>query len=195
MCIRIAPDTADLSVRLSVCTQREYHHCEHASESSDHQIIPPALTQIIPDVHFTTECSHFNDGLSQKIIRLPFKFLLHARLDVIVFVPNAHFDSVRGVVTLAAHPKQHVTVWIYWLYRSHKKTHHLQVKALVPDGVEIAVDGLGSLLGFAHLYGDVRVTWTRLILRLQTLSTHNWQTDETSLEFKRWCHCSVCHWV
>lgn len=50
---------------------------------------------------------------------------------------------------------------------------HSQVKALVPDGIEIAVDGLGSLLGFPHLYGDVGVTRTGLILRLKTLSTHH----------------------
>lgn len=41
-----------------------------------------------------------------------------------------------------------------------------QIKCLLPDGVEVAVDGLGSLLGLSHLDGDVRVTGTGFILGL-----------------------------
>lgn len=48
-----------------------------------------------------------------------------------------------------------------------------QEELLIPDGVQVAKDSLGPALGFAHLHSDVRVARARLILRLQTLSTHD----------------------
>lgn len=44
---------------------------------------------------------------------------------------------------------------------------------LLPDGVEVAIDGLGPLLGLAHLHSDVGVTGARLVFGLQSLGTHN----------------------
>lgn len=52
------------------------------------------LTQVVPDVHFSTQRSNFDDTLTQEIIRLPLQTLLHSGLDVIVFVPNPNFDAV-----------------------------------------------------------------------------------------------------
>lgn len=58
-------------------------------------------TQVVPDVHFSAQRSHFNDALAQEIIRFPLQTLLHLGLDVVVLVPDAHFDSVGEVVALA----------------------------------------------------------------------------------------------
>lgn len=41
-----------------------------------------------------------------------------------------------------------------------------QIKCLLPDRVEVAVDGLGPLFGLSHLDGDIRVTGTSFILGL-----------------------------
>lgn len=43
---------------------------------------------------------------------------------------------------------------------------YLQVKFLLPHGVEVAVDGFRPLLGLPHLYGDVGITGARLVLGL-----------------------------
>lgn len=52
------------------------------------------LTQVIPDIHFSAQRSDFNDALSQEIVRFPLQTLLHSGLDVIIFIPHSHFDSV-----------------------------------------------------------------------------------------------------
>lgn len=49
----------------------------------------------------------------------------------------------------------------------------LQAELLLPDRVQVAVDGLGSLLGLPHLDGDVRVAGAGPVLGLETLRTHN----------------------
>ena len=46
---------------------------------------------------------------------------------------------------------------------------------LLPDRVEVPVDGLGPLLGLAHLDRDVGVAGARLILGLETLGTNNYK--------------------
>ena len=46
-----------------------------------------------------------------------------------------------------------------------------QVKVLLPDGVEVPIDGLGPLLGLAHLDSDVGVAGARLVLCLEALGT------------------------
>lgn len=58
MCSRIAPLTADLSVLFS------------ARLSSIRVPQTSALTQVVPDIHFTAECVHFDDGLTEEIVRL-----------------------------------------------------------------------------------------------------------------------------
>lgn len=47
---------------------------------------------------------------------------------------------------------------------------HSQVEGLLPHGVQVPVDGLGPLLGFAHLHGDVGVAGAGAVFSLQTLS-------------------------
>lgn len=59
------------------------------------------LTQIVPHVHLSAQRANFDDGLTQKVVRLPLELLLHAGLDVIVLVPHSHLDAVRGVVAFA----------------------------------------------------------------------------------------------
>lgn len=41
-----------------------------------------------------------------------------------------------------------------------------QVKRLFPDGVEVAIDGLGPLFGLSHLDSDIRITGTSFVLGL-----------------------------
>lgn len=42
----------------------------------------------------------------------------------------------------------------------------LQVETLVPDRIEVAVDGFGPFLGLSHLDSDVGITGASLILGL-----------------------------
>lgn len=44
-----------------------------------------------------------------------------------------------------------------------------QAEFFLPDWVQVAVDGLCSLLGFANLDGDVWITGARSVLGLETL--------------------------
>lgn len=46
------------------------------------------------------KCTHFNDGLTQEIVRLPCKLLAEFRLQVVVFVPHSHLYPVRRIVAL-----------------------------------------------------------------------------------------------
>lgn len=48
---------------------------------------------------------------------------------------------------------------------------HLQIEGLIPDRIEVAVDGLGPLLGFAHLHCYIGITGASFILGLQALGT------------------------
>ncbi len=41
-----------------------------------------------------------------------------------------------------------------------------QIKRLLPDRVEVAIDGLGPLFGLSDLDGDIRITGTGFILGL-----------------------------
>lgn len=43
---------------------------------------------------------------------------------------------------------------------------HSQIKSLLPDRVEVAIDGLGPLFGLSHLDSDVWITGAGLILGL-----------------------------
>lgn len=49
-----------------------------------------------------------------------------------------------------------------------------QAELFLPDWVQVAVDGLGSLLGLPHLDGDVRVAGACPVFGLETLSAHHW---------------------
>lgn len=64
-------------------------------------------TQIVPHVHLSAQRADLDDGLAQKVVRLPLELLLHARLDVVVLVPHSHLDAVRGVVALAGGTEAH----------------------------------------------------------------------------------------
>lgn len=54
-----------------------------------------------------------------------------------------------------------------------KKFGNSQVKLLLPDWIEVAINSLGSLLGLAHLNGDIRITGSCLVLCLKSLGTNN----------------------
>lgn len=100
--MRMAPDTADLSVLLSVRSERE----TFLFVSGDLSFPSPLrsrlrLTQVVPDVHLSAQSPHFNDGLTQEVVALAFEPLLDPRFDVVVFVPHADLDSVRRVVAFA----------------------------------------------------------------------------------------------
>lgn len=67
------------------------------------------LTQVVPDIHLSAQRSDLNDALTQEVIRLSLQTLLYPRLDVIVFVPDTHLDSVWRIVALAD-KKQEITL-------------------------------------------------------------------------------------
>lgn len=54
-----------------------------------------------------------------------------------------------------------------------------QVERFLPHGVQVSVDGLGSLLGFAHLHRDVGVAGAGAVFSLQTLSAHYCSCTDT----------------
>lgn len=54
---------------------------------------------------------------------------------------------------------------------------HLQVELLLPDRIEVAINGLGSLLGLAHLNSDIWITGSCLVLCLESLGTHDYRED------------------
>lgn len=58
------------------------------------------LTQIVPDIHLSTECPNLNDGLTKEIIRLPLQPLFHSGFDVIILIPHAYLDAIGRVVAL-----------------------------------------------------------------------------------------------
>lgn len=47
------------------------------------------------------------------------------------------------------------------------------MELLLPHGIEVAVNGLGPLLGLAHLDGDVGIAGPGLVLGLKSLSTND----------------------
>lgn len=55
------------------------------------------------------------------------------------------------------------------------KGFHSQVKRLLPDRVEVSVDGLCPLFGFAHLDGDVGITGAGFVFGLKALSAQHWE--------------------
>lgn len=52
------------------------------------------LTQVVPHVHLPTESAHLNDGLPQEVIGLSLELLFDPGLDVVILIPNPHFDAV-----------------------------------------------------------------------------------------------------
>lgn len=58
---------------------------------------------------------------------------------------------------------------------------NLQAEPFLPDGVQVAIDGLCPFLGLSHLDGDIRVTRTSSVLGLETLSAHNWQNTQNGM--------------
>lgn len=44
------------------------------------------------------------------------------------------------------------------------------MELLFPDRVQVSIDGLGPLLGLAHLNGNVRIAGSSLVLCLKSLS-------------------------
>ena len=61
-----------------------------------------ALLEVVPHVHLARERAHLDDGLAEEVVALPRQLLPQLRLEVVVLVPHAHLDPVRGVVALAA---------------------------------------------------------------------------------------------
>lgn len=64
------------------------------------------VTEVVPDVHLPAQGPDLDDGLAQEVIGLPLEALLDAGLDVIVFVPDADFDAVGGVMALAGEARR-----------------------------------------------------------------------------------------
>jgi len=64
------------------------------------------VTEVVPDVHLPAQGPDLDDRLAQEVIRLPLEALLDAGLDVIVFVPDADLDAVRGVMALAGEARR-----------------------------------------------------------------------------------------
>lgn len=58
------------------------------------------LTQIIPDIHLSTQRSNFNDSLAKEIIRLSLQPLLYSGFDVIILIPHTYLNSIGRVVAL-----------------------------------------------------------------------------------------------
>lgn len=50
---------------------------------------------------------------------------------------------------------------------------HLQIEGLIPDRVEVPIDGLSPLFGFAHLHCYIGITGASFIFGLQALGTQN----------------------
>lgn len=126
MCIRMAPDTADLSVLLSVewkkymppysaeiCSiygRQALQLSVSCSVISDLPLLSSVsnspssfplswkLTQVVPNVHLAAQSPDFDDGLTQEVVTLTFKPLFHAWLDVVILVPHAYLDAVWWVV-------------------------------------------------------------------------------------------------
>lgn len=84
-----------------------------------------------------------------------------------------------------------------------------QMKVFIPDGVEVSIDGLCSLLGFTNLNRDIRVTGARFVFSLQALSTHhclgethgstqkdkgNWRIPPSRENIHQWCWSSLTTW-
>ena len=61
----------------------------------------------------------------------------------------------------------------------------LQVVLLLPDRIEVSINGLGSFLGLSHLNCDVRIAGSRLVLRLKSLCTNNYTKTHTANTSRR----------
>lgn len=131
MCMRIAPDTADLSVRLSAKTSRGIQLDQSARWSKvaagswaiNVDIIP--LTQIVPDIHLSAQSADLDNSLAQEVIGLSFELLLYSRLDIIIFIPDAHLDPVWGVVTFTRDKTKASYRWIQHHISITPTTDHL----------------------------------------------------------------------
>lgn len=66
-----------------------------------------------------------------------------------------------------------------------------QVEALLPNRVQVAIDGLGSLFGFSNLNSDVRVTGACLVFSLKALSTNHWGRHRKTFT-QRPCQLTGC---
>ena len=64
------------------------------------------ITKVVPDVHLPAQGPDLDDRLAQEVIRLPLEALLDAGLDVVIFVPDADLDPVRGVMALAGEARR-----------------------------------------------------------------------------------------
>lgn len=52
------------------------------------------LTQIVPDIHLSTQSADLDDSLTKEVVGLPLELLLHARLNVVILIPHTHLDAV-----------------------------------------------------------------------------------------------------
>lgn len=106
--MRIAPETADLSVRLSEESTKTNRNALKISQlrlpKGHHKAVK--LTQVVPHVHLSTQSADLDDGLPEEVVGLPLELLLHARLDVIVLIPHSYLDAIRGVVAFTTETPQ-----------------------------------------------------------------------------------------
>lgn len=113
--------------------------------------------------------AHLDDSLAEEIIRFSGEFLPHLGLEVVILVPDSHFDPVRRIVALAA---SKFCKFPFNLFQ-FTSFYYLQVKSLVPDGVELLRHGPCPLLDFANLNGHVRIGSAALVLGNQSLSAYH----------------------
>lgn len=68
--------------------------------------------------------------------------------------------------------------------KMHEALCDLQMELLFPNRIQISKNGLGTLLGFAHLHSHVRVTGSCLVLGLQALGTHHCNPNTQRRKFQ-----------
>lgn len=54
-----------------------------------------SLLEIVPHIHLARQRSHLDDCLTQEVVGLSRELLTKLRLEIVVLVPNAHFDAIR----------------------------------------------------------------------------------------------------
>ena len=108
------------------------------TNSSWHTWFVWTFFQIIPHIHLTRQSTHFNYSLSKEIVRFSCQFLSQFRLQIIIFIPNSDFNTIRGVVTFTIIRNCfckcfNSTLWnIFRLKKPNRLCFYLQVELFIP---------------------------------------------------------------
>ena len=79
-----------------------YLHADLEPDGTGYGRLVAPLLKMVPHVHLPREGPHLDDGLTEEVVRLPCQLLSQSSLEVVVLVPDSHFDPVARVVTFAA---------------------------------------------------------------------------------------------